>query len=76
MSDSTFVQVMHELMVMKNPPGADTVYHGQQRMQTLERYKVTAADLERKSLRLAEDPTHAAQIWGQILSRLNPPVGK
>jgi hypothetical protein len=72
MSDSLFVEVMSELITMKNPTNGDTTYHAGQRAQTLEKHKVTLATLEDKGRALAKTPTRAAAVWGRIRLKVTP----
>jgi hypothetical protein len=69
-SDSAFVAVMIDLVKLKNPSDSDTVYYAERRREALERHKVTLQDLERKGLRLAEDPAHATKVWGEVQKKI------
>jgi hypothetical protein len=75
MSDSTYVEVMYELIQQKNRPGVDSTQQAAQRRQTLARHRITAEDLEKKALVLSDDPVRLAELWAQIQVRLGPGGG-
>ena len=72
MSDSTYVNVMVELITNKNAPGTDTAANAQRRREALEKFKITEDDLLKKTAVLAEDPVHFSEVWGKVRVKLAP----
>lgn len=70
MSDSTFVRTMVALRQL--PVGStDPVQRSLRRDSVLTKFGVTGAQLESTAVRLASDPTRAAQIWQAIENPVN-----
>jgi len=65
-SDSTFVEIMYALAQLRHRPDADSLTLVDQRRKTFELFNITPDDLEKKSLRLAEDPAHATAVWDKV----------
>jgi hypothetical protein len=65
MSDSTYVRTMVALRTLPVNP-ADTGRRARMRDSILESFGVTAAQLESTSVRLANDPARAAELWRAI----------
>lgn len=65
MSDSTYVRTM--VALRRLPVGTvDSASRAQQRDSILRSFDVTAAQVESTSVRLANDPARAAEIWRAI----------
>ena len=65
MSDSTYVQTM--VALRRLPVGAvDSVTRARLTDSVLRKFEVTAAQVESTSVRLANDPARAAEIWRAI----------
>jgi hypothetical protein len=74
MSDSTFVQTIVELRKLPVGVGIDVATRNRQRDSILREFGVTAAQLESTTIRLANDPARAAEIWREIESPTPPSV--
>jgi hypothetical protein len=75
-TDSTYVEVMFELLNARNTPGADSIALASERSETLRRHNVTLEDLEKKSEILARTPARAAEVWTRLRLKFNPQMGK
>jgi hypothetical protein len=68
MTDSTYVQTMVALRQLPVGQGIDVGTRNRQRDSILREFGVTAAQVESTAVRLANDPTRAAEIWRAIES--------
>jgi hypothetical protein len=70
MSDSSYIELMTELIALKNTMGTGTLDLPKERLDAMARHGVTLEDLEKKAVLLADDPSRALAVWSKIREKI------